>query len=175
MGIFGSREEVRSVDPDSVVVDPEIAGRLPDPGDFLVRMLSFLSEESLSALRAEIDSVRNVNGSIAYGNLRGIGINDWANGPLTHLVRLTVKDYIIVEVWASFGLGRQDRRRVESTVVRIVKEQGIPAAATWAVCSRPNHRLDLDFLASQLEDSWNEAASQIRNGDVIKSFKKWRR
>lgn len=174
MGIFGSREEVQSVDPDNVVVDPDIAARLSDPGEFLMDLFSFLHEDSLIALKTEIDRVRHPNGAIPYDNLKDIGIHDWKKGPLTHLVWLTAKDLILVGVWASFDLGRQERRRIESTAQSIVGNQGIPAAAMWAIRSRPNYRLDVDFLASQLEDSWNETGGQIRNGDVIKSFKKWR-
>lgn len=175
MGIFGNREEVLIVDADNVTVDPTIAARLPDAGEFLLRLLSPLDEDLLRAVSMEIDRVRHPNGSIPHANLGGIGFRDWKSGPLTHLVTLTVKDNILVGVWASFGLGRQDRRRLESTAARIVDGQGIPAAATWAINSRPGRQLDVDFLGSQLEESWNEAASQIRNGDVIKSFKKWRR
>lgn len=175
MGIFGSREHVNVVDPKTVTVDPALTARLPDPGIFLMNFLSFLHEDSLRLLTAEIDRVRHANGSIPKEHLRGIGIHDWKNGPLTHLVWLTAKDSILFGVWASFGLGGRERRRVESTALDIAGSQGIPAAATWTILSRPDGKLDVDFLAAQLEGSWNEAAGQIRNGDIIKSFKKWRR
>ncbi len=175
MGIFGGREDVRVVDPDNVQVIPAVTADLPDAGEFLMDLLSFLHEDTLNTLRAELDRVRHPNGSIPLANLKDIGIHDWKSGPLTHLVWLTAKDKILVGVWASYGLGRQERRRVESTTQRIIDDQGIPAAATWAKLTRPSARLEVDFLASQLEGSWNEQYGQIRNGDIIKSFKKWRR
>ncbi|MET0233100.1 MAG: hypothetical protein ABW224_00530 [Kibdelosporangium sp.] len=174
MGLFRSREEVQLVDPDTVVVDPAIAARLPDPGVFLMELLSDLHEESLRLVSAEIDRVRHVNGSIPRGNLRDIGIHDWKNGPLTHLVWFTAKDSILFGVWATFGLGRHERRQIEAAAQDIAVNQGIPAAATWVALSRPNGGLDVDFLATQLVASWNEAADQLRNGDIIKSFRKWR-
>jgi hypothetical protein len=138
-----------------------------------VSLLSDLDASSLQLLSAEVARVRHVNGSIPKGNLAEIGIHDWKRGPLTNLVWFTAKDWIIVGVWASYGLGRQDRLKIESVAGQIVDSQGIPAAATWALRCRPNGALDLDFLSSQLTDAWKEASGQIRNGDIIKSFRKW--
>jgi hypothetical protein len=106
--------------------------------------------------------------------LKGIGFRDWKSGPLTLLVGLRSKDWIITGVWASYGLGRRQGREVTAIVQNLIQEQGVPAAATWAIASRPK-RPDLRFLAEQLSDSYDEAAGLITNGDVIKAFRKWRR
>lgn len=175
MGIFGNREELRSVDTDAISVHPAIAGKLPDAGEFLFRQLSFLHEDSLSELAAEIARVRHPNGSIPRRNLQAIGLRDWKSGPLTHLVWMTAKDMIVVGVWATLTLSRGERQQFEKTVVAVAEEQGIAAAATWAMLSRPDGNLHVESLASQLEDSWSESMGLIRNGEIIKSFQKWRR
>ncbi|MGZ3146534.1 hypothetical protein ACVDFE_31985 [Lentzea chajnantorensis] len=175
MGIFGRREEVQTVDVENVPVDPGVAERLPDAGDFLLRNLSDLPASSLRELAAEIERVRHPNGSITNRNLDGVGVRDWKSGPLTNLVWITAADWIITGVWASFGLSGRDRRQVERTAETIARGQGVAAAATWALRARPEGRLRIESLASQLEDSHSEWYGKLTNGDVIKSFKKWRR
>ncbi|WP_156926119.1 hypothetical protein [Glycomyces arizonensis] len=175
MGIFGSREEINFSEPGEISVDHQIASRLPDSGEFLLSFLSDIHPDSYRTLEAEIQRVRHSNGSIPHSNLKGIKIQDWKSGPLTHLVWMTAKDRIIVGVWASFGLSGKDRKLVSSTAERLVDTQGIRAAATWSVATRTPGRLDVDSLGEQLTNSWRESAGNIRNGDVIKSFRKWQR
>ncbi|MGW6935309.1 hypothetical protein ACWGE0_34975 [Lentzea sp. NPDC054927] len=175
MGLFSRHEETLVIDSDNIAIDPEVSAILPDPGEFLVELLSPLHEESLHQLSKEIDRVRHPNGSIPRHRLREIGLRDWKSGPLTHLVWFTAKDTIIIGVWASYGLSGREKRRIERTVSVINTEQGTAAAATWARLSRPSYPPRTEFLAAQLADSWNESAGQIRNGDVIKSFRKWHR
>jgi hypothetical protein len=175
VGLFSHREETLVVESDNIAVDHEVAAALPDPGEFLMELLSPLHEDSLRQLSEEIDRVRHPNGSIPQHNLKGIGTRDWKSGPLTHLVWFTAKDFITVPVWASYGLSGREKRRIEQAASVIANEQGAAAAATWARLSRPNHPPDTESLAAQLADSWHESAGQIRNGDVIKSFRKWRR
>ncbi|WP_053733821.1 hypothetical protein [Nocardia sp. NRRL S-836] len=175
MAIFGRREELRTVDTDNVPVDPSVVERLPDAGDFLLRNLSDLPENSLRELAAEIERVRHANGCITNRGLESVGVRDWKSGPLTHLVWITAPDWIIVGVWASSGLGGRDRRQVERTAENIAREQGVAAAATWALRSRPHGNLRIESLASQLGNSWSEWYGKLTNGDIIKSFKKWRR
>jgi hypothetical protein len=174
MGIFGTSEETAFIEPGNVVIDPGITARLPDAGAFLLAALDFLGEPALHATEAAITGLRNPDGAIPGDCLREIGIRDWKRGPLTHLAWLTAKDGIAVEVWASFGLGRRDGKRIGTTAQQVYLTQGMPAAATWAVRSRPGGRLDIDFLAEQLTGNWSELLGQIRNGDIIKSFKKWK-
>lgn len=174
MGLF-NREEINFSEPGEVAVDPQIAKRLPDAGEFLLSLLSDLQPDSRRALEEEVQRVRHPNGSIPHSNLGGIGIHDWKNGPLTHLVWTTAKDRIIVGVWASFGLGHKDRKLIAGTAERLTDTQGIQAAASWSVATRAPGRLDIDSLAEQLRSAWTESAGHIRNGDVIKSFRKWRR
>ncbi|MEU4253307.1 hypothetical protein AB0F15_38520 [Amycolatopsis sp. NPDC026612] len=173
MGIFGTSEKTAFVDHENVVVDAGITARLPDAGAFLLDALDFLGEPALRATEAAIAGLRNSDGAIPGSRLREIGIRDWKRGPLTHLAWLTAKDAIAVEVWASFGLGHRDAKRIGTTAQQVYLTQGMPAAAAWAVQSRPGGRLDLDFLAEQLRDNWSESLGRIRNGDIIKSFKKW--
>lgn len=174
MGIFGSSEEIALVKSENVLVNPDFAARLPDVGSFLLDMLSFLHEDSVRAARAAIDQLRLPDGAIPGQRLRGMGFKDWKLGPVTHLAWLTAKDGILIDVWAGYGLGRRDGRQVSAGAQQVYLAQGIPAAAAWAIRSRPNARLDVDFLAEQLTDNWTELAAQIRNGDIIKSFRKWR-
>jgi hypothetical protein len=175
MGIFGRREELQTVDPDEIPVDPAVAECLPDAGEFLLRNIAPLPESSMRELAAEIERVRHRNGSITNRNLGDVGVRDWKSGPLTHLVWITASDRIIVGVWASFGLSGRDQRQVERTAEIIARQQGAAAAATWALRSRPQGNLRLESLAAQLEDSWSEWFGKITNGDVVKSFRKWRR
>lgn len=175
MGLFSRREEISAVSPEHIAVAADLAATLPDPGEYLLTLLAPLHEDSRRALAAELDRVRHPNGSIPRVNLKGVGVQDWKSGPLTHFVLLTAKDTIILEVWASFGLSGQDKRRIAQTASVVAAGQGIPAAATWARNSRPNHRFDVEFLAAQLRGSWEESAGLIRNRDVIKSFTKWQR
>ncbi len=175
MGIFGNREELQTVATDEISVDPAVAECLPDAGDFLLRNIAPLAESSMRELAAEIERVRHPNGSITSRNLKNVGVRDWKSGPLTHLVWITAPDSIIVGVWASLSLSGRDRRQVDGTAANVVREQGVAAAATWALRSRPNGNLRIEMLASQLEDSRSEWFGKITNGDVIKSFKKWRR
>jgi hypothetical protein len=174
LGIFGSREETVPVAPENVFVDPDVAARLPDAGAFLLDLISFLDDSSLRAVGAAVDQLRHPNGAIPGERLRAMKIKDWKMGPVTHLALLTAKDSIALEVWASFGLGRRDGQRIGRAAQQVYLTQGIPAAATWAIQSRPSARLDIDFLAEQLMSNWTELSNLIRNGDIIKSFKKWR-
>ncbi len=173
MGIFGTNEETAFIEPEDVAVSPDIAARLPDVGAFLLNAITFVDDSSLRAVEAAITGLRHSNGAIPGGRLHEIGIRNWKLGPITHLTWLTAKDSIAIEVWASFGLGRRDGRRIGTTVQQVYLTQGIPAAAAWAIQSRPTARLDIDFLAEQLTGSWSDQLGQIRNGDIIKSFKKW--
>lgn len=173
MGIFRAGEEIAVVAPENVVARPEVTARLPDVGAFLLDAIAFLGDPALDATEAAIDGLRHTNGAIPGGRLREIGFRDWKRGPITHLAWLTAKDSIAIEVWASFGLGRRDGKQVSTTARQVYLTQGIPAAATWALLTRPAARLDVGFLAEQLTDNWSEQLGQIRNGDIIKSFKKW--
>ena len=175
MGLFSRREETLVVDSGDIAVDPEVAGILPDPGEFLVSLLSPLHEETLRQLSEEIARVRHPNGSIPRRNMAEVGVRDWTSGPLTHMVWFTAHDIILVGVWASFGLSGRDKRRVEQTASIIATEQGMAAAATWARLSRPDNRPSTESLAAQMSDTWHKNAGNIRNGDVVKSFRKWRR
>ena len=174
VGIFGSSEEVALVESENVSVSPDIAAQLPDIGTFLLEMISFLHEDSLRAAGAAIDELRLPDGAIPGRRLRDIGIRNWKMGPVTHLALLTARDSIGLEVWASYGLSRRDRQQVATGAHQVYLAQGIAAAATWAILSRPNARMHVDFLAEQLTKSWSESAALISNGDIIKSFRKWR-
>ena len=173
MGIFGTSEETAIVEPGNVVVSPDVSARLPDAGEFLLDAIAFVGDPAVRATEAAIAGLRNSGGAIPGDRLREIGIRNWKLGPVTHLAWLTAKDGIAIEVWASFGLGRREGRRIGTTAHQVYLTQGIPAAAAWARLSRPSARLDLDFLAEQLTNNWSEQLGQIRNGDIIKSFKKW--
>lgn len=173
MGLFGSGEVTVPVDVENVSVFPGLAARLPDAGEFLLDLISFLDDGSLQSVQASIAGIRHPNGAITGVSLDGVGVRDWKKGPITHLVWLTAKDSILLEVWASFGLGRRDGQRLGKGARQVYATQGMPAAATWVLNSRPDARLDLDFLADQLTGSWAESAAHISNGDIIKSFKKW--
>lgn len=173
MGIFGSGEETAVVDPGTMAVGPEFAARLPDVGAFFLDAIAFLGDDPVRAAEEAINGLRHANGAIPGDRLREIGFRDWKRGPVTHLAWLSAKDGIAIEVWASFGLGRRDGKRIGATAHQVYLAQGAPAAALWALASRPAARLDVDFLAEQLTDNWSEQLAQIRNGDLIKSFKKW--
>lgn len=173
MGIFGTSEETRIVEAGNVAVGPDLAARLPDVGAFFLDAIAFVDESSLRAVEAAITELRHPSGGIPGERLREIGIRNWKRGPVTHLSWLAAKDGIAIEVWASFGLGRRDAKRIGTTANEVYLTQGAPAAAAWALLSRPSARLDVGFLAEQLTDNWSEALGQIRNGDIIKSFKKW--
>lgn len=174
MGIFSNKEELTSLSPDNVAVHASIAEALPDAGQHLLELLDDLHEESVSAATAEIARVRHPNGGIPHAPLKEIGIRNWKNGPLTLLAWITVTEPIAVAVWASFGLKGQNRRMIEATVQTIVDNQGVPAAATWAVATRPAGKLHVDSLRTTLSSLYTEKIGQITNGDVIKAFRKWR-
>lgn len=173
MGIFTSTETVVSVPSEAIAIDPRVAEALPDPGDHLMSLLGGLPQESLAAAASEIARVRHPNGSIPWNALKGVGVADWKSGPLTLLVSIHVREMIATSVWASFGLPRRQRKMFDSTVEEIVRTQGVPAAATWALLSRPDAKMDLGYLAESLLSSYDEA--HLTNGDVIKAFRKWRR
>ncbi|GAB1510351.1 hypothetical protein [Actinophytocola sp. KF-1] len=173
MGFFTSDETVVPVPSDDISVDPRVVAALPDPGDYLMDLLGDLSQESLDLVAGEIARVRHPNGAIPFDALTGVGVADWKSGPLTLLVSIHAGELIATSVWASFGLPRRQRKAFESTVEEIVRGQGVPAAATWALMSRPDAKPHLDFLAESLLSSYGEA--RLTNGDVIKAFRKWRR
>jgi hypothetical protein len=173
MGFFTSSETVVDVPSDAVAVDPRVVAALPDPGEHLLGLLGDLPQSSLDAFAGELARVRHPNGSIPRDALRGVGVADWKSGPLTLFVWMTAGELIATSVWASFGLPRKQRKPFESTVENIVRTQGVPAAATWTLLSRPDGKRHLDFLAESLLSSYREAG--ITNGDVIKAFRKWRR
>ncbi len=167
-------EETVVIDLGDVAVDSEIAARIPDAGAFLLQELPITDEGIFRAVEASIDRLRHANGAITGKRLSEIGSRNWKAGPVTHLAWLTAQDGIILEVWASFGLGRREGKRIGQQVLQVYLMQGIPAAATWAFRSRPNARLDLDSLVGQLTGSRIEWMGKLTNGDIIKSFKKWR-
>jgi hypothetical protein len=174
MGLFTSNETVTPVPSDVVTVEPRVTRALPDPGAFVLGFLSDLSQESLAAVAAELTRVRHPNGSIPRAALSGVGLRDWKSGPLTLYAWITVKEQLLTSVWASSGLPRRARKPFEATAGEIVRTQGVPAAATWTVMSRPDARCDLEFLGESLSAAYTESAGQITNGDVIKAFRKWR-
>ncbi|MCM2422606.1 hypothetical protein [Streptomyces sp. RKAG293] len=174
MGLFSSDEQINLSPPGLVPVSAWVSEQLPDSGEYLLGLLGFLSPESYELAAAEIQRVRHANGAITDHGMKDIRLRDWKSGPLTLLVGLRVKEWIITGVWASYGLGRRQRREVTTMVENLVHEQGVPAAATWAVASRPNGP-DVSYLAEQLSAAYDEGASHITNGDVIKAFRKWRR
>ncbi|MET9888400.1 hypothetical protein ABZZ20_35845 [Streptomyces sp. NPDC006430] len=174
MGLFSSDEEIDLSPPGLVAVNEGVAEQLPDPGAYLLDLLRDLAPESYESAAAEIQRVRHANGSLTRDGLQGIGFRDWKSGPLTLLVGLQAKEWIITGVWASYGLGRRQGREVTTVIQNLVQEQGVPAAASWAVAAR-HRKPDVRSLADQLFQSYEEAAGLITNGDVIKAFRKWRR
>jgi hypothetical protein len=51
-------------------------------------------------------------------------------------------------------------------VQELVRKQGVPAAATWAIASRPAGRLSVESLGEQLSSAYDESAGMLTNGDL---------
>ncbi|MCH0571588.1 hypothetical protein I3F60_20360 [Streptomyces sp. MUM 136J] len=142
MGLFGSRESLNLEEPGHVEIADHVRTRVPDVGEHFLDFIGVGRDQ----LTPHIDALRTGNGWVPTGALRPYGFKKLNNGPLTFLNMMVSYDHITMSVWASFGLRGGDKRTVESTVTRVMEEQGHAAAATWALVARPNTRLDLEFL-----------------------------
>jgi hypothetical protein len=176
MGLFGSREELSVSEPGVVEIPAYVAEQVTDVGTYFIGWATAgIHEEQAQWVVAAVEAKRGQNGWIPINSLSEIGIMDFRSGPLTFLAGMTAADRILMEVWASFGLGGKDKRYVSGQVSALVYEQGHAAAATWALASRPNARLDLGLLNDQLVASWQKGSGYVRNKDFIKAFRKWER
>ncbi|MCW2135392.1 hypothetical protein B0G38_004583 [Arthrobacter sp. VKM Ac-2550] len=175
MGLFGTREEVELLVPDVIEIPTSISDQLTDAGEFFVSWASSsLYEEQAQQIRDLVTARRAANGWIARDSLSDIGVYDFKNGPLTFLVQMTVRDTIVLQVWASFGLKGENKRSIESAVASIFGREGHAAAATWAIGARPSKSLSIDFLNESLTGAWTESLASVTNGDFSKSFRKWK-
>lgn len=180
MGLFGSREEIREVPTEDVIIPEYVASVIPDVGEYF---LSWLGEAgvdgpTLAEVAAHVNALRGENEWISLNEAGRFGINKWENGPLTFLTHMTAFDIgAVVPGWASDGLRGADKRAVKANVERVLRTQGHAAAAAWALAARPDARLrlDIEFLAGYLPKQWGESVQYVRNKDVTKAFKKWRR
>lgn len=169
MGLFGSRESLNLEEPGRVEVADHVRTHVPDVGEHFLDFIGVGRDQ----LAPHVDALRAENGWVPVGALRRYGFKKLANGPLTFLNMMVSYDPMTMSVWASLGLRGSDKRAVESTVTRVLEDQGHAAAATWALIARPEARLNLEFLGESLTSRWDESVSSIRNIDVIKAFKKW--
>ncbi|WP_073946257.1 hypothetical protein [Streptomyces kebangsaanensis] len=170
MGLFRSRESLNLEEPGRVEIADHVRTHVPDVGEHFLDFIGVGRDQ----LEPHVDALRTENGWVPIGALHQYGFRKLNNGPLTFLNEMVVRDQVTMSVWASFGLRGSDKRAVESTVARILEEQGHAAAATWAIVARPQARLNLELLGESLTSGWNESVSTIRNGDLIKAFKKWK-
>jgi len=170
VGLFGSKEALHLEEPGQIGVAEHVREHIPDLGEYF---LDFLGAFGSKRVAPHVDALRGENGCIPTGALDQFGFKKLSNGPLTFLNMMVSYDQIHISVWAGFGLRGGPKRTVESTVSRLLREQGHAAAATWAIIARPEARLDLEFLAESLTGGWDKGVATIRNGDVIKAFKKW--
>lgn len=182
MGLFGSREEIQEVPTGAVVIHENIASVIPDIGGYFLSWLEGPGAEGplLDEVAAYVNALRDENGWISLDRAgQYIGNSYRGNGPLTFLTRMVMYDsYVTGELWASTGLRGASKRAFKENIERVLREQGHAAAATWAIAARPEAgSLDLDpeFLANQLLSSWGQSVEHVRNIDVIRAFKKWRR
>lgn len=175
MGLFSRRNEQDAVfePPGNIVVDSEVLRALPDPGAFLLDLVSDFPGFR-EAAAAEISRVRHQNGGLPYNLRQGLASNTSA-GPLYLLHWITSTEFIPVQVWASHGLKSKAMKNMMLVVENLVRDQGVPAAATWVHEQRGPQLLGLDFLASQLLNDYEGHAATLTNGTVIDSFKKWKR
>ncbi|MEV8375213.1 hypothetical protein AB0P21_20940 [Kribbella sp. NPDC056861] len=175
MGIFGSNEELNLSEPGVLVIPTLVSDCVPDVcSEFISWATGGIDERAAQQVVAAVEKLKGSNGWLPLDSLREIGIMDFKNGPLTFLKGMTVGDYPLMGVWASYGTRGKDQRQIRTTVERLLRTQGHAAAATWALIARPNARLDLDFLGSQLRESWHSNVSYVRNKDFVKSFTKWK-
>lgn len=170
MGLFGSRESLNLQEPGRVEIADHVRTHVPDVGEHFLDFIGVGRDQ----LEPHVDALRAENGWVPIGALRQYGVMKLNSGPLTFLNMMVAYDRVTMSVWASFGLRGSDKRAVESTVTGVLEEQGHAAAATWAIVARPQARLDLEFLGESLTSRWDESVSTIRNGDLIKAFKKWK-
>jgi hypothetical protein len=153
-------------------VHPEIASRVPDIGAFF---LDWLGSPGSDQVMPYVDALRSPDGRIPRRAVRAIDRDGRRSGPLLFLSQMATYDEIALTVWASYGESRARRRAIEEITRRVLADQGHAAAASWVITARPGDRLDVDFLAGQLVDSWSKGVEFARNGDVIKAFRKWAR
>lgn len=171
MGLFSSKPSLVLPSTTDIHVPDELRGLLPDPGEMLLGIYPSTVQDMVAG---ELDRVRFPGGGY---DLRGVKF-DKKSGPLHLLQWITAGDWITVQVWARKDLGRGQKKEVENIVADLCRDRGVPTAASWTLQAwasadraRPNIQILMDMLAS----TYYEGKSNITNGMVIDSIKKWRR
>lgn len=170
MGLFGRSETIVDVPTNDINVPEDISNVVPDVGEYFLGLMPEGEPQVLAA--AQIGELRHANGAVP-GRLRGIDYMKYKQGPVCLLSN--VRERVALEVWATYGLSGRQKRDVVNGVVEVWLEQGVAAAATWAIIARPDHRFDIWILTQQLHSAHAEDHDHLTNRDVVKAFRKWQR
>lgn len=175
MGLFGSKEQIDLAPPGEVAIAEHVASVIPDAGEYFLDWIGDLcNEQMFAALKAEVDSRRGPNGWVIASRFDNVPQLGRKQTPMTFLRGLVGGlDAINLSVWGTSANRGKDYRTLASTLEGLVRTQGHGAAATWAICARPQARLSLDLLADGLANAWGQSHGFLRNQDLIRAFKNW--
>ncbi len=178
MGLFSRGESIARISTEPPVAsDERIRAALPDLGDHFLRWAA-TSQAEHDLMRAHIDALRGPDGFLPLDKVKPLFKRGrrYTHGPLSFLALMQVGDFILVEVWATYGLraSRSDKEFLKAGVRSVLDSSGHAAAATWVLASRPDADLmDVGFLGSQLLSGWQERVSHVTRRDYVKAWKQW--
>lgn len=151
-----------------------IGDQLPDPGRLLLDLYEGTDPTVQEQVAAEVARVRFPSGGYDLREHK----YDKRSGPVGLLCWITTGDWIAAQVWAVHDLGGAQKRQVQATVGELCRNQGVPAAATWALTawkSTDRRAPSVDILSDMLASSYNEWLGKVTNGMFMDSIRKWRR
>ena len=177
MRLFGSREEIRDVPTEDVVIPEYVARAIPDVGEYFLLWLGEVGVDGslLDEVAAHVNALRGENGWISLDKAGQFGWRKYKNGPLTILSGMTAQDSMVMAILAGDDLRGAEKRTFKENVKQVLRTQGHVAAVSWVIAARPEGEFSCEYFAEGFLNNWNGYLQTETNKDVNKAFRKWRR